>query len=194
MFALLSNSTGSYNTATVYLALETNTGSGNTASGSAALWSNTTGTYNTATGMSALFNSTTGAFNTALGFAAGSNAEIGSYNLFLGAEVAGTAADTNTIRIGLPYDGTSGQNRTFIAGIHGTQLTGPAVQVFIDANGQLGTLTPPIVTGTGTVPAAQLQQQVSAQQQKLRDQEAVNAELRARIARLEALLQSARRK
>jgi hypothetical protein len=109
--------------------------------------------------------------------------------VFLGAEVYGGAADTNTIRIGLPYDsGTGvGQNRTFIAGIHGTPLTGPAVQVFVDANGQLGTVTAPVATGTVTAPVTPLQQQVNAQQQKLREQE-------ARIARLEALLLSATRR
>jgi hypothetical protein len=68
------------------------------------------------------------------------------------------------------------------------------VQVFVDANGQLGTLTAPIATGTVTAPVSQLQQQVNAQQQKLRQQEAVNADLRARLARLEALLLSANRK
>ncbi|MGE0815409.1 MAG: hypothetical protein AB7O28_25955 [Vicinamibacterales bacterium] len=63
----------------------------------------------------------------------------------------GTAGDTNTIRIGFPYNGGAGQNRTFIAGIHRAALTGPAVPVFVDANGQLGTVTAPVVTGGGTL-------------------------------------------
>ncbi len=144
------NTTGYFNTASGTSALLLNeTGADNTASGSAALRSNTTGNQNTASGGAALYSNTTGSGNAALGYAAGTNATSGSYNVFLGADVVGTAADTNTIRIGLPYSGGVGQNQTFIAGIHGTQLTGPAMQVFIDANGQLGTLTPPIATGQG---------------------------------------------
>ncbi len=96
----------------------------------------------------------------------------------------GHAADTNTIRLGLPYSGVIGQNRTFIAGIHGTQLTGPAVQVFVDANGQLGTLTAPVASGTGTTPAP------LALEQQVQDQQATIADLRARLARLEAQMRS----
>jgi hypothetical protein len=60
---------------------------------------------------------TTGGWNVAVGDRAGSSATTGSYNVFLGAGVYGNAADTNTIRIGLPYGGGLGQNKTFIAGI-----------------------------------------------------------------------------
>jgi hypothetical protein len=119
----------------------------------------------------------------AVGIGAGFYA-TGSYNVFLGADVNGETADANTIRIGLPYDSLgagTGQNRTFIAGIRGTQLTGSAVQVFIDANGQLGTSTPPVITGTVTTPVSHLQQQVE-------DQRTTIADLRARLARLEALV------
>ena len=121
-----------------------------------------------------------------MGLNAGLFATTGSYNVFLGAGVSGTSSDTNTMRLGLPYDSASGvgQNQTFIAGVVGTVLTTPAVQVFIDANGQLGTLTPPVVTGTGTVgplsaPSASLQQQG--------EQQATVVDLRARVARLETL-------
>lgn len=88
-----------------------------------------------------------------------------------------------TIRIGLPYSGGAGQNQTFIAGIHGTQLTGPAVQVFVDANGQLGTVTAPIAGGSGTLgpSAAALVERLEAQQTTI-------ADLRARLARMEQLL------
>ena len=115
------------------------------------------------------------------------NATTGHGNVFIGAGVVGTAADTGTIRIG------SGQNQTFIAGIHGTELTGPAVQVFIDANGQLGTL-PIGGGGGGFLPMSKLQQQVDDQSKRLGHQEAVNAELRARLAKLEALMASAARR
>ena len=180
--ALAINTTGRENTASGSYALVFNTtGRGNTASGFGALYSNTTGQSNTAIGDQALRSNTTGELNAALGSTAGFNAPTGSYNVFLGAEVRGTAADTNTIRIGLPYNGSAGQNKTFIAGIYGTQLTGPAVQVFIDANGQLGTLTAGVQSGTIDVPISQLEQQV-------RDQQAAINDLRARLARLEALV------
>lgn len=106
--------------------------------------------------------------------------------MFLGAEVVGTGADTNTIRIGLPSGGGVGQNRTFIAGIHGTQLTGGYLQVVVDATGQLGTLTPPVqLSGSATAtPLSVLQQQVQAQQATIDD-------LRSRLARVKALLQAA---
>lgn len=58
--------------------------------------------------------------------------------MFLGAGVQGTSGDTNTIRLGLPYDGVNGQNQAFIAGIRGTTVTG-GLPVVVDANGLLGT-------------------------------------------------------
>jgi hypothetical protein len=96
------------------------------------------------------FNNTTGSDNVALGYNAGSEATTGSCNVFLGSEVRGTVDDANTIRIGLPYDsGTGeGQHRTFVAGIHGTALTGPAVPVSVHAQGRLGTVTAPVMGGT----------------------------------------------
>ena len=159
--ALASNATGNWNTATGYQSLYANmasantangyhalnqntTGSGNTASGAQSLYTNTTGGNNTAIGRDAL-GSSTGSSNVAVGENAGSSVTSGSYNVHLGAGVTGASNDTNTIRIG------AGQNQTFIAGIYGTQLTGPANQVFVDANGQLGTLTPGIATGTAII-------------------------------------------
>jgi hypothetical protein len=88
-----------------------------------------------------------------------------------------------TARMEVVAPNGAGQNRTFIAGIAGTVLTTPAVQVFVDANGQLGTLVPPPLTGTigGTVTPG-------AVEQRLAEQQATIAELRTRLARLEALL------
>ena len=198
-YALYANTTGNYNAASGNRALASNTtGYYNTADGVESLSNNTTGFKNTASGLWALLSNTTGGQNTAVGFNAGANVTTGAYNVYVGADVTGTAADTNTIRIGLPYNGGVGQNQTFIAGIHGTQLTGPAVQVFIDANGRLGTLTVPLVSGTGTVgPMAsppQVQEQratIEALQRQVEDQQKINAELRARLARLETLVASA---
>jgi hypothetical protein len=193
--ALLSNTTGNYNVATGMYALAANTtGFNNTADGVESLLSNTTGSANTATGLWALLSNSTGSLNTGVGFRAGAEATTGSSNIFVGADVAGTATDTNTIRIGLPYGSLgagTGQNQTFIAGIYGTQLSGNVLQVFVDANGKLGTLNPPqVLRGTGTISVSALQQQLAVQQARSRDQDAVIADLTARLARVEALLQS----
>ena len=162
---------------------------GNTAVGREAVNLTTTGLSNTGIGAQALRSNTTGSFSTALGFNAGFNATDGSHNVFLGADVVGTAADAHTMRLGLPYDSGSGagQNQTFIAGIHGTQLTGSYLPVVVDANGQLGTLTPPVQLSGGATatPLSVLQQQVQEQQTTI-------AALLARLERLEAA--GARRK
>src|SRR5204863_5270431 len=130
---------------------------------------------------------TTGVQNAALGYHAGQDAATGSYNVFLGANVTGTSSDANTIRIGLPYSGGTGQNRTFIAGIRGTQLTGSAVPVYIDANGQLGTLTPPIQSAALSIPVSTSAQQVRSQSQPMAAS-TVPPDLSARLARLEQQL------
>jgi hypothetical protein len=77
-------------------------------------------------------------------------------------------------------------------------LTGPAVQVFIDANGQLGTLTQPIANGTGTVTPLGSQPQIEQQeamtaalQRQVEDQHKAMADLRGRLAGLEALMAKA---
>jgi hypothetical protein len=171
-------------------------GDANVASGYGALYSNVGGSGNTASGMQALFF-TTGSYNTAVGLNAGAANATGSHNVYLGADVGGSAADANTMRLGLPFNVTSGagQNRTFIAGVAGTVLTTPAVQVFIDANGQLGTLVPPPIVGSvdGGVTAgaasprpSRLEQEIAAQRALLAEQAALIADLRARLARLEA--------
>jgi hypothetical protein len=207
--ALLSNTSGNSNTATGTWALQFNTTGGiNTATGVQALWNNTTGIRNTATGGLALAATTTGQQNTAtgawalsgnttghsnaaLGYNAGANATTGSYNVYVGADVVGTAAEANTMRLGLPYSNGTGQNRTFIAGIYGTQLTGSYLQVIVDANGKLGTLTPPVkLSGETAAPLSVLEQQVQAQQAINAELRATIAELRARLAQVETLLQA----
>jgi hypothetical protein len=79
-------------------------------------------------------------------------------------------------------------------------LSGIAHAVFIDENGKLGTVTPGVLGGSGTVVLGQqqagLQRQVQNQQDLIRqlqgqvqEQQPTNAELRTRLARVEALLQ-----
>jgi hypothetical protein len=133
---LARNTTGSGNTATGLEALARNTtGYENTAMGDGALLNNTTGYENTAMGDAALANNTTGSFNTAIGFLAGINI-TGDNNIDIGSGQQGSVGESNTIRIG-----TAINNRTFIAGIAGVPTGLPGAAVFVDANGQLGTIS-----------------------------------------------------
>lgn len=152
--ALGSNTIGNYNTASGVASMYFNTsGLDNTATGYAALYRNTTGSYNTADGLDALYNSTTGNYNTAvgheamfnndsgyrnvaLGFQAG-YAVTGSDNITIGAQNMGKATENGVTRIG----NKSYQAKAFIAGISGVKTgLATAKTVFIDANGQLGTI------------------------------------------------------
>ena len=130
--ALSSNTSGSFNTAIGARALFRNTTAGfNMAVGVSAL-PNSTGGENTAIGRAALFHNTSGSQNIALGVNAGLRLTTGDNNIEIGN--AGDADDSGTIRIGATQD------RTFIAGIRGTQPpVGVILPVLIDLNGQLGT-------------------------------------------------------
>ncbi|MGH8252378.1 MAG: tail fiber domain-containing protein [Steroidobacteraceae bacterium] len=152
--AMASNDTGNYNTAIGYQALSGRTGHYNTANGGNSLGNNISGGENTATGFDSLhsndsgsrntangFNAlggvTTGVRNTAIGAGAGKNVVTGSDNILIGAENYGNAAQNGVIRIGR----SANQKKAFVAGIRGVK-TGlvAATAVFIDANGQLGTI------------------------------------------------------
>jgi hypothetical protein len=137
--ALRSNTEGVNNTANGLNALRSNTvGTNNTANGFAALGNNTAGFFNTANGVGALLDNTIGINNTAIGYQALSNS-TGSANIALGAD-AGASVTTanNVISIGHPGDNIS--DSCFIGNIFGaTSVAG--VGVFVNANGQLGTIT-----------------------------------------------------
>jgi uncharacterized coiled-coil protein SlyX len=93
-----------------------------------------TGGASTAIGYAALFNATGGG-NIALGDLAGFDVTTGDSNILIGNR--GVAADAATIRIGSGF-----QTRTFIAAIRGvTTGVADAVNVVIDSNGQLGTIS-----------------------------------------------------
>jgi Chaperone of endosialidase len=136
-FALQSNTTGNLNTATGLSALHSNTtGIGNTAVGGGALALNTTGGGNTAIGTGTLSSNTTGNANIAIGGFAGHALTTGDQNIVIGNPNA-VAGESNTIRIG----GNS-QTRAFIAGIRGVATgNNDAVNVVIDSDGQLGTVS-----------------------------------------------------
>jgi len=131
-FALLFSTTANDNTADGYGAMLFNTtGNENTATGYFAVYQNTIGNNNTGSGYSALLNNTTGNQNIALGYFAGSNLTTGDNNIDIGNQ--GVAGEAGAIRIGTI--GT--QTKTFVAGVNGGAVTGPAVKV--NAAGQLGT-------------------------------------------------------
>jgi trimeric autotransporter adhesin len=129
--ALYSNTNGSYNTAEGFETLSSNsTGSYSTAVGSYALKDNRTGDYDAAFGYEALFSNATGSNNIAMGYRAGYSLSSGSNTIEIGNQ--GSSADNDLIRIGT--QGT--QTQTYIAGIHGTAVTGSAV--YVTSTGQLG--------------------------------------------------------
>src|SRR6266540_3265706 len=132
IYSLLSLTEGSFCTGVGAGTLLVNAADRNTATGAGALSSNTTGFNNTADGLSALLGNTTGSGNVALGIFAGANLTTGNNNIDIGA--LGLPEESNTIRIG--EQGT--QATTFIAGISGTAVVGDPVVV--DVNGQLGTI------------------------------------------------------
>ena len=88
------------NTANGTQALQSNTtGNENTAEGFSALLANTTGDHNTGVGSNALSDSTTGEFNTALGAGAGANQTTGSGNVYIGSNMFGVAGESDACYI-----------------------------------------------------------------------------------------------
>lgn len=127
-------------------------GDSNTAIGANALYSNEMGFNNVASGVDALNGNMYGNDNTAVGsraltgnYGGSGNIALGSYagellsgndNIAIGNQ--GNEADNATIRIG--KNGL--HTRSFVAGIVGvTTEVNDAVQVVIDSNGQLGTIS-----------------------------------------------------
>ena len=106
----------STNTASGYAALYSNTtGSSNTASGYRALYSNTTGSNNTASGYEALYSNTTGSGNIASGYAALYSNTTGSNNTASGyaALYSNTTGSSNTASgYRALYSNTTGFNNT----------------------------------------------------------------------------------
>jgi hypothetical protein len=133
--ALAATSTGLANSALGYLALaENTTGNYNTAVGTGALDKSTSGSNNTVVGISALQNLATGSGNIAIGASAGNNAPAAvNDSIYIGS--VGASTDSDIIRIGT--QGT--QTSLYAAGIYGVTTGTAAIEVFVDASGQLGT-------------------------------------------------------
>jgi hypothetical protein len=165
--ALKSDTNGDNNTATGANALFNNIGNDNTATGFSALVENTIGHHNSANGINALYENTTGFSNTAIGADALLRNTTGFNNVAIGARAlsynngntnialgpgAGQNLNTGDSNIDIGNDGANGesatirigtaveQTRAFIAGIHGA-TTPDGVAVFVNTDGQLGTLT-----------------------------------------------------
>src|SRR5882672_3085028 len=136
--AMLHTTIGFVNTAMGSQALKTNTtGGSNTAIGAQTLFDNLTGGANTAIGFGALQFNQTGSGNIALGTGAGTGLLSGDGNIYIGAGAA-LANEASTIRIGT----TPSHTRAFIAGVRNvTTGMGSAIQLMIDLDGQLGTVS-----------------------------------------------------
>jgi len=128
---------GTNNCAFGNAALNSNvTGIGNCAFGAVSL-ANTTGSQNCAFGQTSLGNLITGTQNTALGTASGiSYTGAESSNILI--RNSGTAAESNTIRIGTQGAGSGQQNRCFVAGIVGVTTTNTQFVTINSSTGQLG--------------------------------------------------------
>ena len=113
-FALRNNTTGNSNTAIGDATLFNNeSGSGNTATGALALSSNTTGSGNTATGDTSLPNNTTGSNNTASGSFALQSNTTGTKNTASGYQALfSNSAGSNNTAIGVTalFSNTTGSN------------------------------------------------------------------------------------
>ena len=130
--------TGNSNTSLGYLTLVSATNIANTAIGAGAMQALTSGDHNSCFGNNSLASLSTGTNNLALGINAGQNYTTSeSSNVVI--QNAGTASESNVIRIGTQGSSAGEQNTCFIAGIAGVTVTGAAV--LISASGQLGDIS-----------------------------------------------------
>ncbi len=102
-------------------------------------YSNTTGETNTFFGYYAGSRNTTGDSNTFYGALAGHNNLTGNNNIYIGN--AGLTSESSTIRIGGDIGiGFGPQTAAYISGIYRSTVGGSGVAVYVDSNGQLGTV------------------------------------------------------
>ena len=113
------------------------TGSVNVFLGTLAGAANTTNGENTYLGMFTGQHND-GSYNTFIGYCGGCNVTTGNDDIYIN-NSGGTAAESNTIRIGVQGTGQGEQNATYIAGISGSTVSS-GTAVFVDSTGKLGTL------------------------------------------------------
>jgi hypothetical protein len=143
------------------------TGSTNTLIGVTTGLSLDVGIANTAIGAASLLALTSGTQNTSLGTASLESLSIGSHNISVGANSSsnyttsessniiiansGTAAESNTLRIGTQGSGTAQVNRAFIAGIAGVTVSNQELVTLNSSTGQLGvTAANGFIAGNGS--------------------------------------------
>jgi hypothetical protein len=114
VFSLLSLTVGKFNTGIGAGTLFANTADENTATGAGALFSSTTGVQNTANGSFALFNNTTGSFNTATGFQAlfNNTANANTANGFNALAMNSIGTDNTATGAGALFNNTTGTDNT----------------------------------------------------------------------------------
>ena len=110
----------------------TTTGNGDVYVGWVSGSNSTTGFFNTFVGSQTGFYNTTGSNDLYLGFNAGISNTSGSNNIYLGS--GGVDGESYALRIG------NGQQTAYIGGIYGV-TSASGVPVYINSNGQLGTMT-----------------------------------------------------
>jgi hypothetical protein len=133
-YSLGQNTTGTYNIAVGSNTSVSNTsGSNNTVVGSNSIYYNV-GSNNCILGAHVLYNLLTGSDNIVLG-ASGGQSYTGSETNNILINNSGVVGDNNTIRIG-----DTGNVANYQAGIYGVTI-GPALNVVIDSNGQLATVS-----------------------------------------------------
>jgi hypothetical protein len=143
-------------------------GNADTAVGYESLYNNTIGYDSTAIGGGALGNETTGGNNIGIGYQAGGEVTTGSNNIEIGN--AGASSDNNVIRIGVQ----GVQTATEVGGIYSETVQDTGTEVFVDANGKLGT----IVGGNSAASIGNMRKAIAALQ-------AANEKLQAGNTRLQ---------
>jgi hypothetical protein len=125
---------GENNIAIGYATALTVNGDGNIMIGQNAGGQITSGGNNTFVGNNAGYYASTGSGNTYIGNGAGmgETSHTGSNNIFI--KNAGTSFDVNTTRIG------QSQSSAYIAGVYHATVINNALPVYVDSNGQLGTM------------------------------------------------------
>jgi len=132
--SLRDHTAGDWNTSVGSFSMPAHTsGQANTALGQAALNVITTGSNNTAIGRNSAAGLTSGSDNTFIGRNAGVLLTSGSGNVYINND--GQATENDVLRIG------AAQTRAFIAGVSGVTTALAGLAVFVDANGQLGTVS-----------------------------------------------------
>lgn len=135
--------TGTGNSGFGFTTLVNCTGSSNTAVGTAAGGTISSGNLNTIVGNNAFNSGTlTGSYNIGIGQNAGQNyTSSEASNILIGNQ--GTAAESNTLRIGTQGSGNGQVNRAFVAGIVGVATSNSQMVTIDSITGQLGAATIP---------------------------------------------------